>query len=132
MNIIYRTDTMPTASQVIELYNKAGLPRPTNDPQRIQKMYEGSNLIVTAWHNDTLVGACRCITDWAWSCYLADLAVDPSTQKLGIGKEMVQKAKEAVGEECMILLLSVPGAMTYYPKIGFAKEDRAFMMKREK
>jgi len=32
----------------------------------------------------------------------------------------------------MILLLSVPTALEYYPKVGFEKENRAFMISRVK
>jgi hypothetical protein len=32
----------------------------------------------------------------------------------------------------MTLLLSVPTAMEYYPKVGFVKEDRAFVIHRTK
>jgi N-acetylglutamate synthase-like GNAT family acetyltransferase len=130
VEIIYKTDIIPTAEQVISLYNNAGLPRPTNDRTRIQKMYENSNLVVTAWSNDKLVGVSRCITDWVWSCYLADLAVDPACQKAGVGRGLIEHTKEKLGEQSMILLLSVPTAMTYYPKVGFTKEDRAFMISR--
>ena len=49
--IIYKTDITPTAAQVIAVYEKAGLPRPTKVAERIQKMYDNSNLIITAWHN---------------------------------------------------------------------------------
>lgn len=132
MEIIYKTDVIPAAEQVIELYAKAGLPRPVDDKDRIQKMYENSNLIATAWDNDKLVGVSRCITDWSWSCYLADLAVYPGYQKEGIGKKLIKLTKATVGEQAMILLLSVPTAMTYYPKVGFEKEDRGFIMKRTK
>lgn len=132
MQIEYRTDILPTAAQVIDLYNKSGLPRPTNDANRIQKMYESSNLVITAWDEDKLVGACRCMTDWAWSCYLADLAVDPDYKKSGIGKKLIDLTKEKVGEQVMILLLSVPTAFDYYPKVGFEKENRAFSMGRKK
>lgn len=132
MQIQYSTDILPTAKQVIELYNKSGLPRPTNDTDRIQKMYESSNLVITAWHDDKLVGVCRCITDWAWSCYLADLAVDPEYKKSGIGKKLIELTKEKVGQQVMILLLSVPTAFDYYPKVGFEKENRAFSMSRKK
>lgn len=132
MQIIYKTDIVPTAQQVIALYDKAGLPRPTNDAERIKKMYDNSNLIVTAWDNEQLIGVSRCITDWAWSCYLADLAVDPGYQKSGMGKQLIDLTKEKLGEQSMILLLSVPTAMEYYPKVGFTKDDRAFLMPREK
>ena len=132
MEITYKVNILPATEQVIDLYNKAGLPRPTNDAGRIAKMYEHSNLVLTAWDNEKLVGVSRCITDWAWSCYLADLAVDPGYQKEGIGKKLIELTKENLGEQSMILLLSVPTAMTYYPKVGFAREDRAFMISRTK
>ncbi|HPH30964.1 MAG TPA: GNAT family N-acetyltransferase [Chitinophagaceae bacterium] len=130
MDITYRYDIVPTPDQVIALYEDSGLPRPTTDKQRIRKMYEHSNLIVTAWDKTKLVGVSRSITDWAWSCYLADLAVSPEYKKSGIGKKLIELTKEKVGDQVMILLLSVPTAMTYYPKIGFTKEDRAFAIFR--
>jgi N-acetylglutamate synthase-like GNAT family acetyltransferase len=130
MDIHYKFDITPTVEQVIELYDNAGLPRPTTDKERIKKMYENSNLIITAWHNEKLVGVSRSITDWAWSCYLADLAVMTDYQKLKIGKKLIDITKEKVGEQTMVLLLSVPTAMEYYPKVGFVKEDRSFAIHR--
>jgi len=130
MEIVYKTDIVPTAEQVIALYNNAGLPRPTHDVERIRLMYQNSNLIVTAWHKEKLVGVARTITDWVWSSYLADLAISSEYQKLGIGKKLVDLTKEKVGDQSMVLLLSVPTAMEYYPKIGFSKEDRGFIIHR--
>ncbi len=130
MEIIYRTNVVPDTDQISELYDKSGLPRPTNDKARITKMFENSNLIVSAWHNSNLVGVARSITDWVWSCYLADLAVSPEYKNSGIGKKLVDLTKENLGEQSMILLLSVPTAMDYYPKIGFSKEDRSFTILR--
>jgi predicted N-acetyltransferase YhbS len=132
LEITYKSDVTPTAEQVIALYENAGLPRPTNDKERIQKMYENSNLIVTAWDGELLVGVSRSITDWVWSCYLADLAIKSEYKKSGIGKKLIELTKERLGEQAMILLLSVPTAMEYYPKVGFLKEDRSFMIPRTK
>jgi predicted N-acetyltransferase YhbS len=132
MEITYKYNTLPTAQQIIELYESAELPRPTKDPERIKKMFENSNLVVTAWNGDKLVGVSRTITDWVWSSYLADLAVDPDYKKSGIGKKLIALTKEKLGEESMLLLLSVPTAMEYYPKVGFSKEDRGFIIHRTK
>lgn len=132
MEITYRSDLTPATEQVIALYNKAALPRPTDDFERIKKMFENSDLIITAWDEDKLVGVCRTITDWVWSSYLADLAVDPDYKQSGIGKKMIDITREKVTEQSMILLLSVPTAMEYYPKVGFSKEDRAFTILRTK
>lgn len=130
MGITYKTDVPPSILDVIRLYDKAGLPRPTNDPERMRKMFQHSNLVVTAWDGDKLVGVSRTITDWVWSSYLADLAVDPDYKKSGIGKKLIEVTRETIGKQSMILLLSVPAAMEYYPKVGFEKEDRAFTIHR--
>ncbi len=130
MDITYHFDIKPTAEAIIELYENAGLPRPTNDKDRIEKMYNNSNLIVTAWDGELLVGVARSITDWAWSCYLADLAVRQDYKKSGIGKKLIQLTRENVGEQSMVLLLSVPSAMEYYPKVGFVKQESSFIIKR--
>lgn len=131
MEIIYKIDCKPTIEQVIELYENCGLPRPTHDKDRIAKMYEHANLVVTAWADDVLVGVSRCITDWAWSCYLADLAVKKEFKTAGIGRKLIDLTKQAVGEQSMVLLLSVPTAMEYYPKVGFTKLDNSFIINRE-
>jgi N-acetylglutamate synthase-like GNAT family acetyltransferase len=130
--IIYKFDVVPTAQQVIKLYNDAGLPRPTHDPKRIQAMFENSDLIITAWDEDKLVGVSRTITDWVWCSYLADLAVSPDCKKSGIGKKLIELTREKIGEQSMLLLLSVRTAMDYYPKVGFLRENRAFIMHRTK
>lgn len=132
MNITYKTSVIPSPDQIIILYENAGLSRPTNDRERIKVMYENSDLVITAWDGDLLVGVSRCITDWVWSCYLADLAVRNDYQGKGVGKKLVDCTKETVGEKSMVLLLSVPDAMEYYPKIGFEKVENGFIIYREK
>ena len=130
MDIAYSFDKRPTVDQIIELYNNAGLPRPTHDKERIQKMFDNSNLIVTAWDKDVLVGVSRSITDWVWACYLSDLAVRDNYKKEGIGKQLINLTKEKVGEQSMVLLLSVTTAMDYYPKVGFEKQGSRFIINR--
>jgi ribosomal protein S18 acetylase RimI-like enzyme len=132
VNITYRTDTVPMVEQVIELYRRASLPRPVNDTERMQSMLDNSNLVLTAWDKQKLVGICRCMTDRAWCTYLSDLAVDPDYKQSGIGRKLIDLTRQQVGELTMILLLSVPNAFEYYPKVGFTKEDRAFMIPRNK
>lgn len=132
MNTIeYKVDIVPTPDVIIDLYEDAGLPRPTKDRERIKKMYDNSNLIITAWDNEILVGVSRCLTDFCWSCYLADLAVRSEYKKAGIGKELIRLTKEKVGPQSMVLLLSVPDALKYYPKVGFEKHERAFILHRD-
>jgi len=132
MEITYKINTTPDTEAIIELYNSSGISRPTTDRQRIAKMYAHSNLIVTAWHNELLVGISRSLTDFCYCCYLSDLAVRKEYQKHGIGKKLIAITKENIGEQVMLLLLSAPSAIDYYPKIGFQKVDNGFIIKRTK
>jgi N-acetylglutamate synthase-like GNAT family acetyltransferase len=131
MKLIYKINLIPTSEQIIQLYENAGLPRPTHDVERIGKMYANADLVITAWDDTLLVGVSRSITDWVWCCYLADLAVRTDYKASGIGKELVRLTKEKVGGQSMVLLLSVPTAMEYYPKIGMNKVDNGFIIFRE-
>ena len=131
MNITYEVDVIPAPEEVIELFVQAGLKRPT-EPERIALMLKNADLLVTAWQKDKLVGICRTITDWVWCAYLADLAVFTGFKSAGIGKEMIAITRQKLGDQCMLLLLSVPTAFDYYPKVGFNKEDRAFSIERTK
>ncbi len=130
--IEYKIDLIPETDQIIDLYISSGINRPTNDKERISKMYTNSNLVVTAWDKDKLVGITRSLTDFCYSCYLSDLAVRKEYQKEGIGKKLIELTKEKIGEQTMLLLLSAPSAMEYYPKIGFLKVENGFIVKRTK
>lgn len=132
MNISYSTTNKPTPQQVISLYESAGLNRPTKDKARIAKMYDNSNLFVTAWDGDLLVGVARSLTDFCYCCYLSDLAVRDEYKKAGIGKKLVDLTREAISEESMLLLLSAPTAMEYYPKIGMNEVKNGFIIPRNK
>jgi N-acetylglutamate synthase-like GNAT family acetyltransferase len=132
MEIIYRMDFTPDIDQIIEVYNSSGIKRPTVDKERIAKMYANSNLIITAWDNDKLVGISRSLTDYCYCCYLSDLAVSKDYQTSGIGKKLIELTKNEIGEQTALLLLSAPTAMDFYPKVGFQKIDNAFLIKRSK
>jgi N-acetylglutamate synthase-like GNAT family acetyltransferase len=129
-NITFAIGKIPDPELIIELYDNAGLPRPTHDKERIGKMFENANLVITAWDNDLLVGVARSVTDWVWCCYLADLAVRKEYQRTGTGKKLIQLTKEKIGSQSMLLLLSVPSAMDYYPKVGFEKQESSFIINR--
>lgn len=130
MKIKYSYKIIPHTDAVVELYKDSGLPRPIHDKKRIQQMYENSDLIITAWDNELLVGVARSLTDFCWCCYLADLSVKHSYKNKGIGKKLIELTKERIGSQSMLLLLSVSEAMTYYPKVGFNKVENGFIINR--
>jgi len=131
MNITYKFDVTPETDSIIALYEDAGLNRPTKDTLRIRKMYENSNLVISAWDGDLLVGIARSLTDFCHCCYLSDLAVRKDYQKEGIGKKLIYLTKEKIGDESMLLLLSAATAMEYYPKVGLEKVQNGFIINRK-
>lgn len=130
MELNYRTGIIPEKELVAELYKSAGLNRPVDDLDRIARMYASSNLVITAWDGETLVGVARSLTDFCYCCYLSDLAVRKEYQKLGIGKRLIRETKEKIGDQTMLLLLSAPAAMEYYPAVGFHEVKNAFIINR--
>ncbi len=131
-NIIFKTNIIPSIEQIIDVYKSSGIRRPISDKARIEKMYNYSNLIVTAWENDLLIGIARSLTDYCYCCYLSDLAVRKEYQRIGIGKKIIEIIQSIIGEETMLLLLSAPEAMEYYPKLGFKKAENAFIIPRNR
>lgn len=130
MNITYQFDLTPETDAIIALYEDAGLNRPTKDRARISKMYENSNLVISAWDGDLLVGIARSLSDFCHCCYLSDLAVRKDYQKEGIGKKLIYLTREKISDESMLLLLSAPAAMEYYPKVGLEKVQNGFIINR--
>ena len=132
IEITYRKDIVPDVNQIIEVYNSSEINRPTTDKERIQKMFSNSNLIITAWDKDKLVGISRSLTDFCYCCYLSDLAVRKEYQTNGIGKKLIELTRENIGKQTALILLSAPTAMDYYPNVGFQKIDNGFIIKRIK
>jgi ribosomal protein S18 acetylase RimI-like enzyme len=122
--------TIPKTEEIIKLYDNSGIKRPTIDPDRISKMYSNSNLVVSAWSNNELVGISRALTDFSYACYLSDLAIKKEYQKFGLGKKLIELTQKEIGDKVALILLSSPTAMGYYPKVGFAKIDNGFIIKR--
>jgi predicted N-acetyltransferase YhbS len=93
-------------------------------------MYANSNLIITAWEMDKLVGISRSLTDFCYCCYLSDLAVRKDYQTRGIGKKLIGLTRNSIGKQTALILLSAPAATDYYPKVGFEKIENGFIIKR--
>ena len=132
MDLSYRVNPPLESKEVIDLFQKSGIRRPTNDSERIGKMVANANLTVCAYAGDRLVGVARALTDFSYCCYLSDIAVDNEYQRKGIGKELIKKIQEIVGEQVMILLVASPEANSYYPHIGFQKVERAWIIPRKR
>ena len=130
--IHYRSDRKIDVATFKDILERSGLAarRPVNDAARLQRMLRAYNLTLTAWQGELLVGIATCWTDYAHSAYLADLAVAADVQRCGIGRRLVDLAHAMVGPQVTLILLSAPGAVEYYPKIGMERFEHCFIFRR--
>ncbi|MEO7045989.1 MAG: GNAT family N-acetyltransferase [Ferruginibacter sp.] len=127
--IEYKIENGLTAEEFIDVLKASTLAerRPVNEPERIEKMLQHADLIITARENNKLVGVARSVTDFVYCCYLSDLAVDKHYQKSGIGKELIRQTKLAA-PKAKLILLSAPAAVNYYPRIGMKHFEHCYVI----
>ncbi len=129
-DIEYRRDAAITAAELADLFRRSGIRRPVDDSDRLSAMIRNASLMITAWRSGRLVGVARALTDFSYCCYLSDLAVDRDLQGTGVGSELVRRIKAAAGDQSMLLVLSAPEAMGFYPKVGMEPVDNGWIIKR--
>jgi GNAT superfamily N-acetyltransferase len=129
-SIVYVEAPAVSAPQLSELFRSSGIRRPVDDLPRLENMLTHANLLIGAYADGRLVGLARALTDFSYCCYLSDLAVAKEYQRHGIGRELVARVKQRVGDQSMLLLLSSPEAMACSPRIGFEAVNNGWIIKR--
>jgi ribosomal protein S18 acetylase RimI-like enzyme len=129
-DIQYEINSTLSVDEFVDLLNRSTLAqrRPTTDRSCMEGMLRHADLIATARYNQQLIGIARSLTDYHYSCYLSDLAVDETYQRRGVGRELVRLTKRQLGHTCRIILLSAPQAVDYYPRLGFTKHPSAWVL----
>jgi ribosomal protein S18 acetylase RimI-like enzyme len=107
--------------------------RPVDDLPRLEAMLNAADLIVTARLASTgaLVGVARGVTDFAWICYMSEVAVSRSAQGLGIGNGLMDETRRLLGPKVALVLASVPEAVGFYERIGMERVADAFWYPRK-
>lgn len=133
--VCYAVETDLTAEEFVDVLHRSGLAerRPVDDPTTIAAMLKNASLTVCARDgNGYLIGVARSLTDFAYCCYVSDLAVDRTWQGKGIGRRLMRMTHEKAGgpKAVTLLLLAAPAALDYYPKAGLAHLDNCFGWRR--
>lgn len=130
MAISFKVNHPVTTDQFIDLLESStlGERRPIQDRECMAGMVVHSNLIVTAWDEDLLVGIARSVTDFHYACYLSDLAVHQGYQRSGIGKRLQSLTQAQLGSRCKLILIAAPAANSYYGQIGYTHNDRCWVL----
>jgi GNAT superfamily N-acetyltransferase len=134
--VVYAREQNLSVDDYIDVvgHSALGPTRPLNDRDRVAAMLAGADLIVSARLDGRCVGVARCLTDFAWVAYLGDLAVHDGYQGRGIGKGLLEKTHQEVGDKVGVALLSVPEAVPFYekagPPMGLRHYEHAYWMDR--
>jgi len=129
MPITYIAQPKITAQDFIDILDKStlGLRRPLQDLAAMQMMFDHGNVYVGAYDGGKLVGLARVMTDFVFTSYLSDLAIDEAYQHRGIGKQLIIEVKKFL-PRAKIILLAAPAAEGYYPKIGMRNHGHCYVL----
>ena len=100
MTITYAIENGLGVDEFVDVLKRSGLAerRPVDEADVIRAMVDNADLTITARDGEgRLVGVARSVTDFAYCCYLSELAVDRDCQRSGIGRELMARTKDAAG-----------------------------------
>ena len=87
----------------------------------LETVFTNSRFRCFVYETGSLVAAGRALADGADASYICDVAVLPSHQGTGLGKQIVRRLVELSKDHKKIILYSVPGKEGFYRKLGFLR-----------
>lgn len=94
-------------------------------PPYLRTVFGNSMFKCFAYEDGRLVGAGRALADGADCSYICDIAVLPSHQGTGLGKQIVGRLVERSRGHRKIILYAVPGKEPFYRRFGFLRMTTA-------
>ena len=132
--ILYTRESNLDVAEFRRVLTESGLgtTRPVDDVARLTQMLTTAGLVITARlaPDGPIIGVVRCITDFAWCCYVSELAVTQSAQGLGVGNGLLDAIRRELGPRVSVFLASVPDAIGFYEWIGMPRLPDAFCYRR--
>ncbi|HVA90370.1 MAG TPA: GNAT family N-acetyltransferase [Chloroflexota bacterium] len=88
----------------------------------LQRAVAGSDLVISAWRGDVLVGCVRVLSDFVYRAILCDVIVHPHYQQQGIGRQLVEEVTghpRLARVQKFTLLTST--ARSFYERLGWRR-----------
>ncbi len=111
---------MNSLKKLQDLFNQNALWAKNRNKEQIKKMLANSNLIITLWNNNDLIGFGRATTDKVYRAVLWDIVISKKVQRIGLGKIIVEellKDKKIRSVE-KVYLMTTDGK-DFYKQLGF-------------
>lgn len=96
-------------------------PLGNKNPADLQIAFNNSRFVCFVREGEKLVGVGRALADGVDCSYICDVAVLPSHQGTGLGKEIVSNLVKLSAHHKKIILYVVPGKEPFYRKFGFKR-----------
>lgn len=116
--------------KLVILFNQVGWEDKTKEIKRLKDMVDNSQIVVTAWDDEEMVGFARCVTDFVFNGQINNVVVDSSYRGKGIGKEMIKKILESSKQVTYILRGDCENK-EFYKRLGFEEALLSFVYKRK-
>src|SRR5687767_1938121 len=110
-------------NELSALYSAA--PLGNKSPDSLKTAFTNSMFRCFVFDDRELVGVGRALADGTDCSYICDVALLPSHQGLGLGKQIVSKLVSMSSGHKKIILYSVPGREAFYKKLGFKRMSTA-------
>ena len=110
-------------NELAALYDAA--PLGNKNPSGLKTAFMNSMFKCFVHEYGRLVGVGRALADGVDCSYICDVALLPSHQGLGLGKQIVAKLLDLSRGHKKIILYSVPGKESFYKKLGFKRMSTA-------
>jgi GNAT superfamily N-acetyltransferase len=94
----------------------------------LQKVFSNSMFRCFACEAGQLLAAGRALADGGDCAYLCDIAVLPSHQGRGLGKQVVRQLLAATQGHRKVILYAVPGREDFYRQLGFLRMQTAMAL----
>ncbi|WP_414552042.1 GNAT family N-acetyltransferase [Anabaena sp. CCY 0017] len=116
--IEYQDKAELSRNQVINLYSQCGWSS-ADKPEQLLLALTNSHTVISAWHQNLLIGLGNAISDGALVVYYSHLLILPAYQKRGIGREIMKRLQSRYINFHQQILLSIDHAVPFYEKLGF-------------
>jgi ribosomal protein S18 acetylase RimI-like enzyme len=110
-------------SELSEMYRLA--PLGNKSPDWLATAFSNSMFRFFARDNGVLVAAGRAVADGVDCSYICDIAVHPSHQGQGLGRDVIDRLIAASLGHRKIILYAVPGKEDFYRRFGFRRMKTA-------
>ncbi|MGN1237123.1 MAG: GNAT family N-acetyltransferase [Bacteroidaceae bacterium] len=124
MNIIIKdkSEQLPDKTQLQQLFLSVDWSS-GHYPDKLYEAMKNYETVYAAWSGEKLVGLLAAMDDGIMTAYIHYLLVSPDYQGKGIGRKLVEQAKEKYKDYLRIAPMAYNKECAFYERCGFTKRE---------